>query len=107
MEVNFIENQVVVNKIKHTFDIDFLQIVKMICEDAGFDIHALSEEEKDDIVLEFESNYNYYLNELIGVELEDLIYQNEEGFDEEDNLEEFTKLKEAFVNYVYETIYFC
>jgi hypothetical protein len=79
----------------------------MICEEAGFDIHALSEEEKDDIVLEFESNYNYYLNELIGVELEDLIYQNEEGFDEEDNLEEFTKLKEAFVNYVYETIYFC
>ena len=106
MKVNFIKNKVVVSKIKHAFDIDFLQIVKMICEEAGFDIHALSDEEKDNIVLEFESNYNFYLNRLIGVELENLEYETDEGFDADDNLEEFAKLKEEFANYVYETVNF-
>lgn len=105
LEVNLVQQQVITQKVKQTFDIDLCKIVKLICEKAGFDIRALTEENKDDIVLEFETNYNDYLNETLGVEIDDLCY-NDEGYDMMDNLEEFERLKETFVNYVYETIYF-
>ena len=100
MKLNLIEVEVIVKKHKKALDIDFEKLLKCIARD--FDINNLSDEEKEDIICEFQStNKNNYLKECCGITFKD--FQNEEtaGFGIEDNMEEIQRLEKEFAEFLY------
>lgn len=102
MKINFIKNEVSVKKVKKFFDIDFQKLLEILVQESGFDINNLSDENRDDIITEFEStNYNEYLKKVIGISIENLPDMETDGFDLDDNSERLQKVFDKFAEFVY------
>lgn len=100
MKLNLIEVEVIVKKHKRVLDIDFEKLLKCVAGDS--DLNNLSEEEKENIICEFESsNKSNYLKECCGITFEDLPDEETAGFDIEDNMEEIQRLEKEFAEFVY------
>ena len=61
MEVNFIKDIIIHKKENNCVDVDISAIFFSIVTKGKFDINNLSEDDKDDIILEFDSNYGEYI----------------------------------------------
>ena len=100
MKLNLIEVEVIVKKRKRVLDIDFEKLLKCVAGDSN--ISNLSEEEKENIICEFESsNKNDYLKECCGITFKGLPDEETAGFDIEDNMEEIQHLEKEFAEFVY------
>ena len=64
-------------------------------------LNNLSEDDRSDIIAEFESsNQSYYLQEAFNIIFVDL-YEDESGYDVGLNAKELTRLETAFAEFVY------
>jgi hypothetical protein len=101
MEISLIKNVVTVTKRTDKFNLDFRKLVEYIIKDWDISFNGLSEENKEDIVANFECDFETYLGDFLGIDLYDMEYENEEGYDIGDNAKIIEKIKNEFAEYVY------
>jgi len=101
MEISLIKNVVTVTKRTDKFDLDFGKLVEHIIKDWNITINELTEEDKEDIITDFDCNWETYLSEFLGIEIYDLPDDECDGYDIDDNAEVIEKIKNEFADYVY------
>ena len=102
MEISLIKNIVITTKQTNTFELDFGKLVERIIKDwNGVSINELTEEDKEDIITAFDCNFDTILSEMLNIELYDMDYEEEDGYDIGDNVEMIEKIKNEFADYVY------
>lgn len=101
MEISLVKNIVTVTQKTDVFDLDIEQLYKKIVENYTLSDASLSEDDKDNIILEFDINFSMYLENVLGVSIEDLPYADSEGYDLGVNAEMIEEIKNAFADYVY------
>ena len=102
MEISLIKNIVITTKQTNTFELDFGKLVERIIKDwNSVSINELTEEDKEDIITAFDCNFDTILSEMLNIELYDMDYEEEDGYDIGDNAEMLEKIKNEFADYVY------
>lgn len=101
MEVKFTEDIIMHRKEVHLVDIDVSAIFLSIVRKGGFDINHLSEDDRGDIILEFESNYEEHIEELYNIKLVKLPDDDCSGYDIGENAETIEKISKEFAEYVW------
>ena len=102
MEIFLIKNVVTVTKRTDKFDLAFDKIVEYIIKDwNGVSINELTEEDKEDIITAFDCNWELILGDILDIEIYDIEYEEQDGYDIGDNAETIEKIKNEFADYVY------
>lgn len=101
MKISLIKNIVTVTQKTDVFDLDIEQLYNKVVENYTLYDANLSEDDKDNIILEFDINFSMYLENVLGISIEDLPYTDSEGYDLGVNAEMIEEIKNAFADYVY------
>lgn len=101
MKISLIKNIVTVTQKTDVFDLDIEQLYNKVVENYTLSDANLSEDDKDNIILEFDINFSMYLENVLGISIEDLPYTDSEGYDLGVNAEMIEAIKNAFADYVY------
>lgn len=101
MEISLVKNVVTVTQKTDVFDLDIKQLYNKVIENYTLSDANLSEDDKDNIILEFDINFNMYLENVLGISIEDLPYADSEGYDLGVNAEMIEEIKNTFADYVY------
>lgn len=101
MKISLIKNVVTVTQKTDVFDLDIEQLYNKVVENYTLSDANLSENDKDNIILEFDINFSMYLENVLDISIEDLPYADSEGYDLGVNAEMIEEIKNAFADYVY------
>lgn len=101
MKISLIKNVVTVTQKTDVFDLNIEQLYNKVVENYTLSDANLSEDDKDNIILEFDINFSMYLENVLGISIEDLPYADSEGYDLGVNAEMIEEIKNAFADYVY------